>query len=39
MISEKEMKALAEFGPVTPVTNARKIVVGEARPVFQLKRE
>ena len=39
MISEKEMKALAEFGSVTPVTNARKIVVGEARPVFQLKRE
>jgi L-asparaginase II len=39
IISEKEMKALAEFGPVTPVTNTRKIVVGEARPVFTLKRE
>jgi L-asparaginase II len=39
IISEKEMEALAEFGPVTPVTNARKIVVGEAHPVFMLKRE
>jgi len=39
IISEKEMEALAEFGPVTPVTNARKIVVGEARPVFTLNRE
>ena len=38
-ISEKELEALAEFGPVKPVTNARKIVVGEARPAFSLKRE
>jgi L-asparaginase II len=38
-ISEKELEALAEFGPVKPVTNHRKIVVGEARPAFTLKRE
>jgi L-asparaginase II len=38
-ISEKELEALAEFGPVRPVTNARKIVVGESRPAFLLKRE
>jgi L-asparaginase II len=38
-ISEKELGALAEFGPVKPITNARKIVVGEARPAFTLKRE
>ena len=38
-ISEKELEALAEFGPVRPVTNVRKIVVGESRPVFTLQRE
>ena len=38
-VSESELEALAEFGPVRPVTNARKIVVGEAHPVFTLKRE
>jgi len=38
-ISEKELEALAEFGPVRPVTNVRKIVVGESRPAFSLKRE
>ncbi len=38
-ISEKELEALAEFGPVRPVTNARKIVVGESHPAFTLKRE
>lgn len=38
-ISEKELEALAEFGPVRPVTNARKIVVGESHPAFLLKRE
>ena len=37
--SESELEALAEFGPVRPVTNARKITVGEAHPVFTLKRE
>ena len=37
-VSEKEMEALAEFGPVRPVTNARKIVVGEAHPAFTLKQ-
>ena len=38
-INEKELEALAEFGPVRPVTNARKIVVGESHPAFLLKRE
>ena len=38
-VSEKELEALAEFGPVRPVTNARKIVVGESHPAFTLKRD
>jgi L-asparaginase II len=38
-ISEKELQGLAEFGPVRPVTNHRKIVVGESHPAFTLKRE
>ncbi len=38
-VSEKELEALVEFGPVRPVTNARKIVVGESHPAFTLKRE
>lgn len=38
-ISEKELESLSEFGPVNPVKNERKIVVGEAHPVFKLKRE
>jgi len=38
-ISNVELDGLAEFGPILPVTNARKIVVGESRPVFTLIRE
>jgi len=38
-VSEKELEALAEFGPVNPVANARRFVVGESHPVFTLKRE
>ena len=38
-VSEKELEGLAEFGPVRPVTNARRIVVGESHPAFSLKRE
>jgi L-asparaginase II len=38
-ISQAELDALAEFGPVRPVTNARKLAVGEMRPAFALKRE
>jgi L-asparaginase II len=38
-VSDKELEALAEFGPVRPVTNHRKVVVGAARPAFSLKRE
>jgi L-asparaginase II len=39
ILSEKELEALSEFGPVRPVTNVRKLVVGEARPVFTLERD
>jgi L-asparaginase II len=38
-VSEKELESLAEFGPVRPITNARKIVVGESHPALILKRE
>jgi L-asparaginase II len=38
-VSEKELEALAEFGPVKPVTNHRKLEVGESRPAFTLIRE
>jgi L-asparaginase II len=38
-ISDKELEALAEFGPVRPVTNVRKLVVGESHPAFLLNRE
>ena len=38
ILSEKELAALAEFGPVKPVTNWRKLVVGESRTAFTLKR-
>jgi L-asparaginase II len=38
-ISKKELESLAaDFGPVKPVTNWRKLVVGEARPAFTLQR-
>jgi L-asparaginase II len=38
-ISEKEQEALAaEFGPTKPVINLRKLVVGEARTVFNMQR-
>ena len=37
-ISGAESEELAEFGPVRPVINARKTVVGESRPAFTLLR-
>ncbi len=37
-LSAKEMEALAEFGPFLPVYNWRKLVVGQARPCFELKK-
>lgn len=38
-ISDKELAALSEdFGPIRPITNWRKLVVGEARPVFTMQR-
>ena len=36
---QEELESLAaDFGLVKPVTNWRKIVVGEARPAFTLQR-
>jgi L-asparaginase II len=37
-ISPAELEALSEYGPVGPVTNYRKIVVGGTRPAFTLGR-
>jgi len=38
-ITAKELEMLAvDFGPVKPVTNWRKLVVGETRPAFTLQR-
>jgi len=38
-ITEKEMEFLAaDFGPIKPVTNWRKIAVGHSRPSFTLQR-
>lgn len=37
-VSEKELEGLAEFGPVKPVFNWRKLAVGEARPAFTLQK-
>jgi L-asparaginase II len=36
ILNEAQLDELAEFGPVKPVTNHRRIVVGESRPVFNL---
>jgi L-asparaginase II len=36
-LPQNELDMLAEFGPVSPVENLRKLVVGECRPVFQLQ--
>ena len=38
ILSEKELDALSDFGPLLEVKNWRKIVVGESRPVFALKK-
>lgn len=38
LLSEKELEALAEFGPVLKIQNWRKLVVGESRPVCPLKK-
>lgn len=36
VLSQQELNTLAEFGPVFPVHNWRKLVVGEGRPCFQI---
>ncbi len=38
-VSQAELDQLAEYGPTRPVTNYRKLVVGEIRPAFTLSRE
>ena len=38
ILNESELAELAEFGPVSPILNWRKITVGESRPVFELER-
>jgi len=38
-LNDSQMKQAAEFGPTLPVKNHREIVVGEARPAFNLKKE
>ena len=38
-LSEAQLHELSEFGPVKPVKNHRGIVVGESRPIFNLKAE
>jgi len=37
-VSDKDLEQLADFGPVKPVLNWRKLVVGEARPAFSLRK-
>ena len=38
-LSKKELESLAaDFGPIKPVTNWRKLVVGETHPCFTLQR-
>ena len=38
ILNESELAELAEFGPVNPILNWRKITVGESRPIFELER-
>ncbi|MCS6907603.1 MAG: asparaginase [Anaerolineales bacterium] len=37
-LSKTELEALADFGPVKPLTNVRKLIVGQIRPAFTLNR-
>ncbi len=38
VLAEKDMEALADFGPRKVVQNCRKLTVGESRPIFALQR-
>ena len=38
ILSEKELDALADFGPLLEIRNWRKIVVGESRPAIALQK-
>jgi L-asparaginase II len=37
-MSKTELHALSDFGPSFPINNWRKLLVGEARPCFQLRK-
>jgi L-asparaginase II len=37
-LSDKELAEMADFGPVKPVLNWRKLAVGEVHPAFSLQR-
>jgi len=37
VLSKPDLEALKQFGPKTPISNWRKIVVGDAKPVFTLQ--
>lgn len=39
VLNEMQMAVLAEFGPVKPVRNWRKLIVGESYPTFTLHKE
>ena len=39
VVEDQEMEELAEFGPVNPILNWRKLIVGESRPIFNLEKE
>jgi L-asparaginase II len=38
-LSAAELESLGDFGPLNPVKNLRNLLVGQARPVFELQRE
>jgi L-asparaginase II len=39
VLSDEEVQNLSEFGPIRPIHNWRKIVVGEVRPCFSIQME
>ena len=38
-LSTSQLGLLSEFGPVSPLYNYRKLLVGEGRPIFSLERK
>jgi L-asparaginase II len=39
ILNKEDLAELAEFGPITPILNWRKIKVGESHPIFELERQ